>query len=358
MYLKKILLQNFRSYNQKLFEFNPKSNLIIGPNGSGKSNVLESIYLLSSAKSFRSSSISQMIAWNQNLSSVRGKVVKKNQESEVEVQLIRNEESSINSVKRRFLIDKVPKPRKIFLSSLNTVVFNPEDIRLVNGSPSRRRDFLDNIFTQIDWKYNSSLTQYHKALKHRNELLDLIRTNRSSVNELFYWDQSLIKNAAILHDLRLSFFNSANTFFLSSDYPEIKGLSLKYQPSVLTSEKLNQNQNLDIQRGHTQFGPHRDDFIFESLVFSNQDKNLAFWGSRGQQRLAVLAIKLAEIDFLHNFSGSRPVLLLDDIFSELDSDHQKLVTDICRNYQTIITSSDPQTIEIIPDANLINLQTL
>ena len=356
MHLKKILLQNFRSYDQKLLEFSSKSNLIIGPNGSGKSNILESIYLLSTAKSFRSSSISQMIAWNQNLSSVRGKVIKKKQESEVEVQLIKNQESPTNSVKRRFLIDKVPKPRKIFLTCLNTVVFNPEDIRLVNGSPTRRRDFLDNIFTQIDWKYNSSLSQYHKALKHRNELLDLIRTNRASANELFYWDQSLVKNAAILYDLRLSFFNSANSFFLQNDYPEVKGLSLKYQPSILTLEKLNQNLNFDIQRGHTQFGPHRDDFIFEFSLFSNQDKNLAFWGSRGQQRLAVLAIKLAEIHFLLEFSGSRPVLLLDDIFSELDSDHQKLVTDICRNYQTIITSSDPQTRDIIPESNLIKLE--
>ena len=356
MYLSKILLQNFRSYQNQLFEFDPKLNLILGPNGSGKTNILESIFFLASGKSFRSSSQSKLINWNSYFASVRAKLVDNQKETnEIEVRIARDPKSNTSSVSRKFLIQKVEKPRKKYLGIIKTVIFHPEDIRLVTGSPTRRRDFLDNIFSQTEWRYTSALSQYHKALKHRNELLDQIRLNLSSPNELFYWDQVLVKNAKIIHDFRINFVKSTNSFFSNHSDSQINTISINYHPSILSEEKMTKNYEIDLKRGYTQSGVHRDDFSFDNSIFPSADKNLAFWGSRGQQRLAVLAIRLAQINYLEETYHDRPILLLDDIFSELDPEHQQLVADVCRDYQTIFTSSDPESTKVLSSSKIIQL---
>lgn len=356
MYISKILLENFRSYPNKLFEFDPKLNLIIGPNGSGKTNILEAIFLLATGKSFRSSSQSKLINWNNFFTSIRAKVINnKNETNEIEVKLIKDQTGKSSAVSRKFLISKVEKTRKKYIGTFKTVIFNPDDIRLINGSPSRRREFLDEIFLQTEWRYAQALSQYNKALKHRNELLDQIRDGQSFKSELFYWDQTLIKNAKIIHDFRTSFVRSANSFFLNHFDHQIKLIFLNYHPSILNEDRLKKTYELDLHRGHTQIGVHRDDFSFNNNDFLTEDKNLAFWGSRGQQRLAVLAIRLAQINYLENTYHDRPVLLLDDIFSELDPDHQKLVVPLCQNYQTIFTAAEPKSVKILSGSKIIQL---
>lgn len=351
MYLSKIFLQNFRSYEQKLIEFDPSLNLIIGSNGSGKTNILEAIYFLSCGKSFRSSSLSKLINWNSVYSFCRAKIHKNNEEVELEVQLVKSEQSS--SISRKFLVQKVEKPRKNYLGVFKVVVFEPEDIRLVTGSPTRRRDYIDSIFTSTQWRYAAALSQYNKALKHRNELLDQIRIGTSSKAELFYWDQALVKNCQIIHQYRISFFRSANSFFKTHSDPEIQKLFLNYHPSIITEPKLESGFSFDLARGYTQLGLHRDDFSFDNSIFKSVDKNLAFWGSRGQQRLAALALRLAQINFIETTYNDIPILLLDDIFSELDKNHRKMVVDICRKYQTFFTSSNNDSTSILPSAKII-----
>jgi len=356
VYLSKLLLQNFRSYSQQLIEFDPRLNLILGPNGSGKTNILESIFLLAAGKSFRSSSQSKLINWDGFFTSVRAKLVNdKGETSEIEIKLIKDQTGQSNTVSRKFLIDKAEKTRKKYIGIFKTVIFHPEDIRLINGSPSRRRDFLDEIFLQTEWRYSQALSQYNRALKHRNELLDQIREGKSVKSELFYWDQTIIKNAGIIHDYRTAFVRSVNSFFENHIDSQIKLLFLSYHPSVINQEKLEKIYSFDIQRGCTHIGPHRDDFSFNNNTFSADDKNLAFWGSRGQQRLAVLAVRLAQINYLEKNYQDKPVLLLDDIFSELDPEHQKIVVSLCQNYQTIFTAAEPESANILSTAKLIQI---
>jgi len=356
VYLFKLLLQNFRSHTQHILEFDKNLNLIIGPNGSGKTNVLEAIFLLAAGKSFRSSSQSKLINWDDFFTSVRGKVINdKNETNEIEIKLIKDRTGKSFSVSRKFLIEKVEKTRKKYIGIFKTVIFHPDDIRLVAGSPSRRREFLDEIFIQTEWRYTQALSQYNKALKHRNELLNQIRDGQSSKSELFYWDQTLIKNAKIISDFRFSFFKSANSFFSNHSDNQIKLIFLNYHPSILSEDRLEKNYQLDLHRGCTQIGIHRDDFSFNNKTFLTEDKNLAFWGSRGQQRLAVLAIRLSQINYLEKTYLDKPVLLLDDIFSELDPDHQKLVVSLCQNYQTIFTAAEPESVKILSQAKLIQL---
>jgi len=355
VHLSHLTLENFRSYSKTSFDFEPKINLIIGPNGSGKTNILESIYFLASGKSFRSSSSVQLINWNQSYTIVQGLLTKNKEDHPLEVQLTRNPATA--SLSRKFLADNVIKTRSKYLGTLRTVVFEPEDIRLVTGSPSRRRDFLDSVFQTSEWRYASALSQYHRALQNRNQLLDQIRDHQAAVTELFYWNQSIIKNAEILQNFRQSFIKSANNFFFSHSHPEIREISINYQPSIITADKIDKLQNQEIAQGYTLFGPHRDDFSLDSLHFDTPDKNLAFWGSRGQQRLAVLALRLAQINYLEETYHELPVLLLDDIFSELDSEYRHLVVAICQKYQTIFTSADAESVEFLPQANLLQISS-
>jgi DNA replication and repair protein RecF len=356
VYLSKLILQNFRSHTQQILEFDQNLNLIIGPNGSGKTNVLEAIFLLAAGKSFRSSSQSKLINWNDFFTSVRAKVINdKNETNDIEIKLIKDRTGKSVSVSRKFLIEKAEKTRKKYIGIFKTVIFHPDDIRLVAGSPGRRREFLDEIFLQTEWRYTQALSQYNKALKHRNELLGQIRDCQSNKSELFYWDQTLIKNANVIHNFRFSFIRSANSFFSNHPDPQIKLIFLNYHPSTVTEDRLEKTYQLDLHRGHTQIGIHRDDFSFNNDLFLTEDKNLAFWGSRGQQRLAVLAIRLAQINYLEKTYLDKPVLLLDDIFSELDPNHQKLVVSLCKNYQTIFTAAEPESTKILSTAKIIQI---
>ena len=346
MYLSNLTLENFRSYPKQTLDFDSETNLILGINGSGKTNILEAIYFLSSGKSFRASSSFQLINWNQNYAIVKGDL----NTTKTEVQLIKN--PTTGSLSRKFYIDQVIKTRSHYLGTLKVVVFEPEDIRLVTGSPSRRRDYLDNIFSTVEWRYSSALSQFYRALKHRNELLDLIRNNQAQRSELFYWDQSLIKNGNIIHDYRQKFINSANSFFKNHSNSEINTLSLNYSPSFITQAKLESQLSAEITQGHTLSGIHRDDFSFSNSIFSTADPNLEFWGSRGQQRLAVLALRLAQINYLETEYHDKPILLLDDIFSELDINHRQLVGSICQKYQTIFTSTESETIQNLVECHI------
>jgi DNA replication and repair protein RecF len=350
VYLSQITLQNFRSYKQKTIDFKSGVNLILGGNGSGKSNLLESIYFLSSGKSFRAPSLGQLILWGENFLSVRGKV-ENGGEKELEAQLILDNGSS----GRRYYVDKVVKPKSKYLGNLRCVLFEPEDIRLITGSPNRRREFLDTIFVTSEWAYAQALSQYNRALKHRNELLDLIAAGRAKEAELFYWNQSLVKNAEIIHRFRSNFVKSVNQFWNGHENEEVAKLGIIYHPSVIDLKRLEVEVREEITLGYTKRGPHRDDFSIESQMFESEDKNLAFWGSRGQQRLAVLALRLAQINYLLETYKEEPVLLLDDIFSELDPEHRQLVANICHKYQTIFTSAEIESINYLPTAQTIKI---
>lgn len=350
--MKKMLLENFRSYEKKLVELSPKINLVLGANGSGKSNLLEAIYFLSNGKSFRGAGPGQLIRWDEKLASVRGKIVNKDEENEVEVQIWREENESL---KRRFLIEKIVKTRAKYWGKVKVVVFEPEDLRLINGSPTRRRDFLDQIFANTEWRYATALSQYNKALKHRNELLDQIALGKALESELFYWNQSLVKNADIIQNFRLNWIRSANNFLSNHEDAEIRKMSIKYQASTMTEEKLKELYKWELAAGHTKCGPHLDDFSVNYADFEAEDKNLALWGSRGQQRLAVLALRLTQINYLEEQYQEEPILLLDDIFSELDEEHRQIVVKICQKYQTIFTSADKEVLPYLPTAQILKI---
>ncbi len=335
MKIKSITLTNLRNYKKKTVSFDPASNLIIGANASGKTNLLEAIFLLATSKSFKAETNLQIINWSEKFSLIEGEL---SSGQSLEIKIISSLESRF--VKKVFVIDAATKTRKDFLPIFYAILFRPEDIRVVSGSPSRRRDFLDNILSQTDWQYRKTLSVYQKTLRQRNKLLEKIRINQSKPHELFYWDKALVKNGEYISSQRRKIIDRFNTFFENHSQETINSLSVKYLANFLSDKKLAEKKAVDINLGHTSIGPHKDDYVLENSQFNTEDKNIAFWGSRAQQRMAVLGLKLAELDFIENEIDKKPILLLDDIFSELDDNHQKLLTQIINHHQTIITATE------------------
>jgi len=338
MWLENLQLTHFRNYRQAEFTFAQKTTLILGPNASGKTNLLEAIFFLATAKSFKAESAQQMIHWQEKFAVVTGRIKEPEEEKLLLIQL---QKEDGRRTKKSFFEGGVARSRKEFLPAFFAIVFRPEDIRLVSGPPSRRRNWLDEVLANLDWRYQRSLTLYRKALKQRNFLLDQIRQQKSALSELFYWDNALVKNGAFLIEERRKLVAFVNHFLQHFTHRFLAQLQLRYQPSPLTLERLRRFSQKDVENGWTSIGPHKDQLVVEGKQFETEDKNIAFWGSRAQQRLAILGLKLAQLEFVFQQTKRRPVLLLDDIFSELDEEQQSLLKDSFHSHQVIVTTARP-----------------
>jgi DNA replication and repair protein RecF len=329
--LNSISLQNFRSYSKRIFEFD-KSTIIIGPNTSGKSNLIESIFLLSSGKSFRADRDSEMVKFGVELGRVKGEV----NETKLEVLVTVGEVAGVRSQYKRFFVNGVAKRRVDFEGNLPSVLFSPQDLEVVIGSPGLRRDFLDNVLEQTDRDYRIALLGYFKALKQRNALLDLVKNGLQRLDKQFdYWDTLVIRNGNVLTSKReelIDWFNKAKK--------EILEVRVEYDKSVISRERIAQYYDAESASGVTLVGPHRDDFF----IYVNKDKELKLFGSRGQQRLGVLQLKILELEYIKDKLNSDPLLLLDDVFSELDEGHINLILDKIRGQQTIVTTTHEEFI--------------
>jgi DNA replication and repair protein RecF len=330
----KIRLFNFRNLIDKTFEFSEKVTVIVGPNATGKTNLLESIYLLGTGKSFRADESSEMINYNENLARVKGKINKE----VLEVILTRGtvkvgEEKIERTPKKKFLVNGVSKRVIDFKSVLKVVLFAPHDLELVTESPSVRRKFLDAVLSQTDREYYRALLSYEKGLRQRNRLLYSIREEGGSRTQLHFWDQLLIKNGDYINNKRREFIDFANRY--ESKIPDSK-LALYYDASVISEARLKEYEHEEVAAATTLVGPHRDDFLFEM-----NGRDLSKFGSRGEERMGVLWLKLAELAFIFEKTEEKPTLLLDDIFSELDESHREIVFEVAADQQTIITTSDP-----------------
>jgi DNA replication and repair protein RecF len=235
------------------------------------------------------------------------------------------------------MINGVPKRLIDFEGNFKIVLFGPWDLDLVTESPSLRRRFLDTVLSQIDREYRRSILSYEKGLRQRNRLLFRIREEGVSRSQLLFWNQLLIKNGDYITEKRndlIDFINRSD-FKINSSH-----LSLDYDKSVISGGRLEQYKDEEVAAATTLVGPHRDDFVFKS-----DKRDLSSYGSRGEQRMGVLWLKMAELNFFEEKTGERPTLLLDDIFSELDDKHREIVMSVTGQQQTIITTADKHQIK-------------
>ncbi len=356
MILKKINLVNYRNYEKVSVPLNNKINIFIGNNAQGKTNILESIYVLALTKSHRNVNESNLILYGKNSLKIEGKIKKDRILETLEIQITKNE--------KKVFKNKTPIKRiSDYISNLNVILFTPDDLEIIKGSPSVRRNLLNIEISQISHSYITTLNEYNKLLKNRNEYLKMLYINHFRDEKyLDILTERLIEKAVIIYQSRQKFIDKINQN-ISSLYYEIagvKGLWIKYLNNCDIEDfneenikeklrkKYKENYKKELLQGMTLYGPHRDDFEF----FIGEE-NLKLFGSQGQQRLSVICLKLAEIDIFKEKTNTSPILLLDDIFSEIDkSKKNKLIQFINKDIQTIITATDLRGLskKIIKDA--------
>ena len=353
--IKLLKLSDFRNFQSRSLEFSDKVTLIVGPNATGKTNILESLFLLSTGRSFKARVEEEMVSYSKDLARVKG--VLSNPIS-LEAIVTRGmidigADSPERVMRKRLLVNGIPKRLIDFAGNFRTVLFGPWDLDLVTQSPSLRRKFLDAVLSQVDREYRRSILSYEKGVRQRNRLLFRIREEGLSRSQLLFWNQLLIKNGNYINQRRrefIEFVNAGSLKEIASTDTQIANLKLEYDASAISEGRLEQYKDEEIAAATTLVGPHRDDFIFEEA-----DRNLASYGSRGEQRMGVLWLKMAELSFIEEKTGERPTLLLDDIFSELDHEHRDTVTEIIRNQQTIITTADPHSVGEMKKVEIIEL---
>ncbi|MFZ2664394.1 MAG: DNA replication/repair protein RecF [Patescibacteria group bacterium] len=343
MKIHNLKLTNYRNHSNMTIDFDEKLTLISGPNGSGKSNILEAIHMLSTGRSHRSRYDKDLIQYNKPFCIVNAKIETKDEKFDMELQIIRNEKFENVSIKKA-KINKVVKSMQYFTGIFNSVLFSPEDIQLITGSPSERRKYMDDMISQVDIEYERALTNYIRAVKQRNKLLELINSGQGGYNQIDFYTKQILTNGIIIQEKREKMFKSIKPHISDNGKKLSEGdakTEIIYKKNEISEERLEEHKNQEIAAMTTLIGPHRDDF---DIYFNNH--NVSEFGSRGEQRTCVLALKLSEIEYIEKIKKERPVLLLDDIFSELDAKHQAAVISTIEGQQTTITSTaNPEFIQ-------------
>ncbi len=359
--IKTLTLTNFRLQSSLTVEFSPKTSLILGPNASGKTAIIEAIYLASTGDSFRAGKIEEMIEFDKELARVNLVLLKQARQPNtanfakpeidaLEILLTRGLVQGKKTQYRLFSFNEVRKRKRDFIGQFQTVLFRPEDMRLIEGSPSRRRGFLDQILTNLFYEYRVSLKTYENTLKRRNRLLPLVREGEQTVNVLEYWNLSLVKNGQIIQAYRQRLLDWLSKTELPFNY------TVTYLPRVINQARQKQYLKREIAAGHSLIGPHKDDLqvnFFDKKT--NKGLDVAVYGSRGQQRLAVLWLKAGASQYIEAKTEQQIIWLLDDILSELDQKSRRLVLELTKNRQTIITSTSERVKELVEAEKLIRL---
>ncbi|KKS92949.1 MAG: replication and repair protein RecF protein [Candidatus Collierbacteria bacterium GW2011_GWB1_44_6] len=347
--LTKLRLSGFRNYTEAEYDFSQGVNAVIGQNAKGKTNLLEAIYLLGVGESFRAKRTEEMVSFGQELGKVAGEIqLSKDDTMTLEVMVNGGVVMGKTVNKRKYLVDGVSKRRKDILGLMPLVLFRPEDVELISGSPDSRRKFLDNLLIQVDKVYENSLSTYEQALRRRNKLLDAIREGTASRYALTFWDGLLIKHGQLVTEKRRELVEYINRLFKKSDL--FKDLEVVYDMSTVSEARLSQYKEAEVAVGYTLVGPHKDD-----MLVKDKSRDLSTYGSRGEQRMAVLALKMGEIYFMEEQSGKKVLLLLDDIFSELDEVHKEEVLRVMSGRQVVVTTADEGDSKMFKGAKVVRL---
>lgn len=337
MIIKSLELSDFRNYESLNLSFDKGTNILFGNNAQGKTNILEAIYVSATTKSHKGSKDSDIIKFDKNEAHIRTYLEKEEIETRVDMHLRKSKTKGI-------AIDgsKIKKAAEL-LGLLNVVFFSPEDLSIIKSGPAERRRFIDMELCQLDNFYLYNLNHYNKTVNQRNHLLKDIYGNPELKETLKIWDAQLVSYGSKIIERRKQFVEQLNEIIfdihknLSGNDEEIK---IKYEPNVSIDEYedvLNCSRDKDIKLKQTTVGPHRDDIVFYVKKKDEKEIDIRKYGSQGQQRTAALSLKLSEIEIVKKITNDTPVLLLDDVLSELDSNRQNYLLNSIGDIQTIIT---------------------
>lgn len=332
MIIKSLSLSDYRNYDTLSLNFDKGINIFYGDNAQGKTNILEALYLCATTKSHRGSKDREIIQLQKEESHIRLFTEKDDISHKIDMHLKKNKSKGI-------AIDGIPiKKSSELLGFINIVFFSPEDLSIIKNGPSERRRFIDMELCQLDKVYLYNLTKYNKIVSQRNNLLKQINFNKSLIDTIEVWDEQLVACGLEVIKARQQFIDQLNSIVYEI-HKKLSGgkeeLFVKYEPNVtmdVFQEKLKKVLERDIQMRMTSVGPHRDD-----IMFMIKDIDIRKFGSQGQQRTSALSLKLAEIELVRKIIKDEPILLLDDVLSELDRNRQTYLLDSIDNIQTFVT---------------------
>ncbi len=332
MNIRSIELKNFRNYENLEISFDEGTNILFGDNAQGKTNILEAAYMSGTTKSHKGSRDREMIRFGEEEAHLKTVVARGGREYQIDMHLKKNRAKGI-------AIDKIPiKKASELFGILNIVFFSPEDLNIIKNGPAERRRFLDSELCQLDRIYLADLTNYNKILAQRNKLLKDMIYRPGLSDTLPVWDMQLIETGKKIIRRRKQFVDELREIVSDIHYRISGGkeeLFLKYEPNIddiFFEDELSRAKEKDKKLCQTSVGPHRDD-----LLFSIGDVDIRKYGSQGQQRTSALSLKLSEIELVRKSISDTPVLLLDDVLSELDSSRQNYLLNNISDTQTIIT---------------------
>ncbi len=332
MFIKSIQLTGYRNYKNSTVFFDKGTNILFGDNAQGKTNVLEAIFMCATTKSHKGSKDKEIIGFGEDEAHITLYLDKEGDEIKIDIQL-RSDKAKIVALNG----SKIKKATEL-LGILNVVLFSPEDLSIIKDGPSERRRFTDTELCQLDSIYLYNLSKYNKIVEQRNKLIKDSFYNNDLLETLNIWDSQLVSYGCQIIDKRDVFIDELNGIIGDIHSKLTNGkeqLEIHYEPNVERNDfekELINNREKDIKLKSTSVGPHRDDFSF---IVNGID--IRKFGSQGQQRTAALSLKLAEIEIVKKITGHVPVLLLDDVLSELDSKRQNYLLSSIGNIQTIIT---------------------
>ena len=346
MPVRTLALTGFRSYQELELEFQDGPHVVVGRNAAGKTNLVESMVLLSTGRSHRSSADGELVRWGDDFARVSASVEATDRTEELEVVI--HARGAANGARKRIRVNGVNRRASALRPLLRIVLFAPEDMLLIVGPPSLRRNLLDTLVAQREATASAVLSTYARALTQRNSLLRRIREADASRDELNYWDAAICENGGRVLEWRHEAIDALAEPLAAAHgeiAPDEAPLVLRYVSNTerqlgeshqdALRRRLRETADKEVWNGATLVGPHRDDLIFESA-----GRELSLFASRGQQRTAILALKLAELDLLTQLDGRAPLLLLDDVFSELDPERRAhLVRRIGSLPQAIVTTT-------------------
>lgn len=360
MVIKTLDIQNFRNYSSLKLDLDDKLNIIYGQNGQGKTNLLESIYILGCTNSHRSFTSDNLIKSGEEKSIIKGKLIK---------DISYNLEIDLTKSRKQVKIDdKVVTKLTDYIEKMNVIIFSSEDLDLIKGSPIERRKYFNLELSQLSINYYSALNDFNKLLKIRNEYLKELNQNiQIDLNYFHILTDYLLNKSIFIYQMRNKFVEKLNNICppIYEEITGLKGFNIKYIPSIelenfdketikkTLEDAYNNHLEKEIRLKSTLYGPHRDDF-----TFNLENHNLREFGSQGQQKMAVIALKLSEIEIFKDFKKTSPIILLDDVFSDLDNiKKNNLLKHIDKDMQVIITTTDLDSIDkkLLTKAKLIHI---
>lgn len=343
MLLSKIHLVHFRNFEKKDVAFNPHLTLIVGENARGKTSLLEAIYTSVFGRGYRESREQELITWDEDQALVESVFTEHDAKTIFQIRLLRKAD---DRVEKQYFVNKTGKSSMQYKEfQTKAVLFAPEHISIVDGSPSTRRGYFDTALCEFDKEYRKRLRNYEIALRKRNKVLEMYQNESQLDQELPFWNQYLLEQAAYITKTREKYMQYLN----EHPYVDGKEFSITYLKDEFNEDRMRLVYQQEKRMRRTVIGPQKDEF--KITLKGEREKDVHLYGSRSEQRLAVFWLKLNEINYFEDVLGKKPLLLLDDVFSELDEHNKELVMKVIKKYQTVITTTEDHLndLEQIPE---------